>query len=78
MPSKIGSIERAELKLQSISLITAQHFDLFSAILESPVKNPRIDLDEADAEGRYIRFFEQVYRVGEYDLCLLSLFLGTD
>jgi hypothetical protein len=54
-------LERAELKKQCISLLTAQHFDLFSAILESPGTFPRIDFDEADAEGRYIRFFEQVF-----------------
>jgi hypothetical protein len=54
-------IERAELKKHCISLLTAQHFDLFGSILESPGTFPRIDFDEAAAEGRYIRFFEQAF-----------------
>jgi len=54
-------IERAELKKQCISLLTAQHFDMFSAILESQGTFPRINFDKATAEGRYIRFFEQAF-----------------
>ena len=42
-------------------MLTAQHFDLFSSILDSPGTFPRIDFDEANAEGRYIRFFEQAF-----------------
>lgn len=53
--------ERTEIKRNCISLLTAQHFDLFGAILESPNTLPRIDFDEAAAEGRYIQFFEQAF-----------------
>ena len=53
---------RAELKKGAISVFTAQHYDLFGAIsLSSPGGYPQPDLAEADAEGKYIRFFEQAF-----------------
>lgn len=54
-------IERAEIKRLCLSLLTAQHFNKFGSILESPGSIPRIDFDEAASEGRYIRFFEQAF-----------------
>jgi hypothetical protein len=54
-------IERAELKKQAISVFTAQHYDLFGAITFSSQGYPQPLLSEAEAEGRYIRFFEQAF-----------------
>ncbi len=52
---------RAELKKGSISVFTAQHYDMFGAIVSSPQGYPQADLPEAYAEGKYIRFFEQAF-----------------
>ncbi|OKL59578.1 hypothetical protein UA08_05230 [Talaromyces atroroseus] len=53
---------KSELKKQSISILTAQHYDLFNSITR---KNscgwPEINLNEAEAEGFYVRFFEQAF-----------------
>jgi hypothetical protein len=57
-------IERTELRKQAISVLTGQHFDLFGAIGEwtdKEKKYPQPLLAEAEAEGRYIRFFEQAF-----------------
>ena len=50
---------RNELKKSSISVFTAQHYDLFGAIATSPQGFPQPNLPEAFAEGKYVRFFEQ-------------------
>ncbi len=52
---------RTELKKGSISVFTAQHFDLFGAITVSSQGYPQAYLPEAMAEGKYIRFFEQAF-----------------
>lgn len=52
-------IERTELKKQAVSVLTAQHYDLFGAISFSVQGFPQPLLSEAEQEGRYIRFFEQ-------------------
>ena len=60
-PIENRRLERAELKKQAISVLTAQHFDMFGAIVNSTQGYPEADLTEAEAEGRYIRFFEQAF-----------------
>lgn len=60
-PQENRMLERAELRKFAITTLTAQHFDLFGAITFSPQGYPQPDLVEADAEGRYIRFFEQAF-----------------
>jgi hypothetical protein len=60
-PLENRMLERAELKKQAISMFTAQHYDLFGAIETSSQGYPQPWLSEADAEGRYIRFFEQAF-----------------
>jgi len=52
---------RTELKKGSTSVFTLQHYDLFGAIALSPQGYPQPDLPEAEAEGKYIRFFEQAF-----------------
>ncbi len=69
-PDENRRLERAELKRNAVSMITGQYFTLFSAILASGVQEARVDFEEALAEGRYARFFEQAfeweYMVYEY------------
>jgi hypothetical protein len=52
---------RTELKKGATSVFTAQHYDLFGAIGLSPQGYPEPNLPEAEAEGKYIRFFEQAF-----------------
>jgi hypothetical protein len=56
-------IEKAELKKGCLTLLTGQHFDLFDAMRRNvtPFGFPQLDLAEAEAEGRYIQFFEQAF-----------------
>ena len=60
-PTDNRRIERTELKRLAISVFTAQHFDSFGAVEAGGFGYPQIDFAEADAEGRYIRFFEQAF-----------------
>lgn len=53
---------RDELKKHCISTFTDQHYDLFGAIVEGAGGEfPHVDVDEAAAEGSYVRFFEQAF-----------------
>jgi hypothetical protein len=54
-------IERAELKKNTISIFTAQTYDSFGSITFSTQGYPEPWLTKADAEGKYIRFFEQAF-----------------
>jgi hypothetical protein len=56
-------IEQTELKRAAISLMTGQRFDLFNAMTLNvpPHGFPELDFDQAEAEGRYIQFFEQAF-----------------
>jgi hypothetical protein len=58
-PLENQTIIRSELQRSAISILTAQHYDLFSAILESAGQRPRIDFDEAFAEGNYVAAFSR-------------------
>jgi len=50
-----------ELKKNCISILTEQYFDLFDAIESGTNGLPQIDLYENEAEGPYVRFFEQAF-----------------
>ncbi len=50
-----------ELKKNCISILTEQYFDLFDAIGLGTNGLPQIDLYENEAEGPYVRFFEQAF-----------------
>ena len=62
-PALNRELEQTELKKACLSLLTATHLDFFSGIEESPgpKKYPQVDLTRAEAEGNYIRFFEQAF-----------------
>ncbi len=50
-----------ELKKHCISILTEQHFDLFDAIDVGGHGVEQIDLFQNEAEGPYVRFFEQAF-----------------
>ena len=50
-----------ELKKHCITILTDQHFDLFSAINPGYYGWPQMDIHEAAGEGPYVRFFEQAF-----------------
>ena len=53
---------RRELQKNCLSILTDQHFDLFDAVVDSPVNGlPQLDVTEAAAEGAYVRFFEHAF-----------------
>ncbi|KAF2276155.1 uncharacterized protein EI97DRAFT_467385 [Westerdykella ornata] len=52
---------KQELKKNCISILTAQHYDLFNSISTSSLGLAQINLDEAEAEGSYVRFFEHAF-----------------
>ncbi len=53
-------VEKRELKKFSISLLTGQQYESFNAMEEDYVSRvPQINLADAAAEGKFVRFFEQ-------------------
>lgn len=60
-PEENAKMIRNELKKGSISLFTNQQFDSFNAIKTSPQGFPEMNMTLANAEGSYIRFFEQAF-----------------
>jgi hypothetical protein len=60
-PAENRAIEQRELKRACISILTAQHFDVFDAVDTGPDGLPQLDLDATDAQGPYVRFFEQAF-----------------
>ncbi|WP_307485008.1 hypothetical protein [Pseudarthrobacter sulfonivorans] len=61
-PAMNQVIIRRELQKNCLSILTDQHFDLFDAVVNSPVNGlPQINVTEAAAEGAYVRFFEQAF-----------------
>ncbi len=55
--------EKGELKKGCISLLTAQSFDAFDSMKRNaaPYGYPEIAFADAEAEGRYIQFFENAF-----------------
>ncbi len=50
-----------ELKKHCLSILTEQHFDLFDAVQIGGGGVEQIDLFQNEAEGPYVRFFEQAF-----------------
>lgn len=69
---------RRELQKNCLSILTDQHFDLFDAVLDSPVNGlPQIDIGEAAAEGAYVRFFEQAFEWEHMSYITYPYFWGS-
>jgi len=60
-PGENERLIRTEIKKQAISIFTHQHYDSFGAIAFDGFGYPLTDLEEGEAEGKYIRFFEQAF-----------------
>lgn len=60
-PELNKELMKDELKKNCISILTEQYFDLFDAIGSGTNGLPQIDLYENEAEGPYVRFFEQAF-----------------
>lgn len=61
-PAANLNLIKTELKKNCISILTAQHFELFNSISRSTGPGfEEINLYEAEAEGAYVRFFEQAF-----------------
>jgi hypothetical protein len=60
-PSENRVIEQGELKRGCIEIMSAQRFDAFDSVARNiaPYGYPEIDFDNAKAEARFIRLFEQ-------------------
>lgn len=66
---------KQELKKNCISIITGQHFDRFNSIAIGPWGYPQVNLYEAEAEGEYVRFFEQAFeweQISRWSQCIPS------
>ncbi|MGA5508964.1 hypothetical protein [Streptomyces umbrinus] len=60
-PLLAREIERTELKRLSIEMMTDQHFEAFDSTGTDALGYPSPDVADADREGRYIQFFEQMF-----------------
>lgn len=61
-PGANREIEKNELKKAAISIITAQRYEAFDAMRDGGATTyPEFSFSEAQAEGSYIRFFEQAF-----------------
>lgn len=56
-------IERTELKRMAISYISCQFYDQFTAMKRTvkPCGYPQMDLEQAEKDGKFIQFFEQLF-----------------
>lgn len=54
-------MEKTELKRSCISVFTYQYYDLFNGINDTDAAFPQIKLPAAEAQGAYIRFFEEAF-----------------
>ncbi|RAJ08009.1 hypothetical protein [Arenibacter echinorum] len=54
-------IMKDELKKNCVAILTNQHFDLFNSIENGINGLPQVNLYENEAEGPYVRFFEQAF-----------------
>jgi hypothetical protein len=55
--------ERDELKRMAISFISCQFYDQFTAMKRNvkPCGYPQMDLEQAEKDGKFIQFFEQLF-----------------
>lgn len=67
---------RTELRKNCIEILTDQHFDLFNSIDPTSSGLPQINLYQADAEGAYVRFFEQAFEWEEMTWVTYPYFWG--
>ncbi len=60
-PDANAQLMRDEIKRLMITLFTAQQFDVFGAIQTGPYGYPQMDIPAGEAQGAYVRFFEEAF-----------------
>ena len=60
-PGSNRALEATELKKHCISILTHQHYDVFNGIQVGGQGIPQVNLEVAEAQGDYIRFFEHAF-----------------
>ncbi|KKZ58596.1 hypothetical protein EMCG_05492 [[Emmonsia] crescens] len=75
-PAANQATMKQELKKNCISIITGQHFDRFNSIAIGPWGYPQVNLYEAEAEGEYVRFFEQAFEWEQIMYVMYPYFWG--
>ncbi|MER9117121.1 hypothetical protein NKH93_10895 [Mesorhizobium sp. M0954] len=78
-PQTNRTIEKAELKKLSITMLTGQHFAYFDAMTDppgQPAQIPEVKPIEALSEGRYIQFFEQAFDWDQITYLFFPYFWG--
>jgi hypothetical protein len=76
-PEENRKLIKEELKKSAISVFTYQHFDIFGGVELSPQGYVQIKLAEAEAQGPYIRFFEQAFEWEQMIYLFYPYFWGT-
>lgn len=74
-PTENRRTERTEIKKAALSLITAQRFESFDA-MGTGSTYPEFDFDEAQAEGAYVRFFENAFEWEQMTYLFYPYFWG--
>lgn len=75
-PLENRRIEQNELKRSALSLLTRQEFDSFNSLLTDDNGWPRINFEETDKEGPYIRFFENAFEWNNITYVFYPYFWG--
>jgi hypothetical protein len=60
-PEANAQLIRDEMKRLTLTLLTNQQFDMFNAVATGPYGYPQMDNPVAEAQGAYIRFFEEAF-----------------
>ncbi|KAJ5973244.1 hypothetical protein N7481_010454 [Penicillium waksmanii] len=69
---------KTELKKHCISILTGQHFELFNSLdRDLQGRWPEIDFSETEAEGTYVRFFEQAFEWDQLMFTTYPYFWGS-
>ena len=77
-PARNREIEREELKKSCLELVTRQRWSAFNAMVSnhSAEGYPEFHPDEAEAEGAYIRFFENAFEWEQMTYIFYPYFWG--
>lgn len=65
-----------ELKKHCVSIVTRQRYDAFGAVQEPANQPPQFDWTRAEAEGTFIRFFEQAFEWDQMQYVFYPYFWG--
>lgn len=77
-PELNRAIEKEELKKHCVEMMSGQRFESFDAMRSNvpSLMYPEFSINEADAEGRYIQFFEQAFEWEQMTYVFYPYFWG--